>query len=387
MNYTNTAICSPREQVIRNVMALIRERELPPDAEVPAENLLAERFGVSRGTVRSGLAVLAERGVLEKRGRRMHVVPKPKGSGSSLMNRTIILLGPSDKDDAIRKRNSGFMDAIQAGALEEVMARNMHSLWLNASQLHGGELEELAQIRPGGALLFTPAHPTPAFDAAARQLAASGIPVVSSVHSTLYEKIDHVLPDHAEGTRQLTDELLRRGCKRILCYLARGRAEYWVAARYRGYSAAMQAAGLTPEPLPENCYWGCNYDAEDAWQESRFHEEVRLAAGYLLDYFRPGAPAPDALLAKTDWDVPILAAALRLLGRTPGKDVVIAGYDNKIVFNGWSRLENYTPPLTVDKRNNEIGRRMTARLLTHIDSPESWKPENILVTPELITIS
>lgn len=150
MNYTNTAICSPREQVIRNVMALIRERELPPDAEVPAENLLAERFGVSRGTVRSGLAVLAERGVLEKRGRRMHVVPKPKGSGSSLMNRTIILLGPSDKDDAIRKRNSGFMDAIQAGALEEVMARNMHSLWLNASQLHGGELEELAQIRPAG---------------------------------------------------------------------------------------------------------------------------------------------------------------------------------------------------------------------------------------------
>ena len=76
-----------------------------------------------------------------------------------------------------------------------------------------------------------------------------------------------------------------------------------------------------------------------------------------------------------------------MLGRTPGKDVVIAGYDNKIAFNGWSRLENYTPPLTVDKRNNEIGRRMTARLLTHIDSPESWKPENILVTPELITIA
>ena len=65
MNYTKDAVCSPREQVIRNVMQLIRQRELPPDAEVPAENLLAERFGVDRGTVRSGLAELGARGILE----------------------------------------------------------------------------------------------------------------------------------------------------------------------------------------------------------------------------------------------------------------------------------------------------------------------------------
>jgi len=68
--YTRSTVCSPRELVIRNVMELIRQRSLSPDSEVPAETLLAERFGVSRGTVRSGLAVLAARGVIEKRGRR-----------------------------------------------------------------------------------------------------------------------------------------------------------------------------------------------------------------------------------------------------------------------------------------------------------------------------
>ena len=41
MNYTNDTTCSPREQVIRNVLQLIRKQELPPDAEVPAESLLA----------------------------------------------------------------------------------------------------------------------------------------------------------------------------------------------------------------------------------------------------------------------------------------------------------------------------------------------------------
>ena len=146
----------------------------------------------------------------------------------------------------------------------------------------------------------------------------------------------------------------------------------------------MREAGLTPELLPETCYWGYDYDGADAWKESCFQKEVRLAAGYLLDWFKPGAFCPDAILAKTDWDVPVLAAALRLLGREPGRDVTIAGYDNKIKFNGWSRLEPYIPPLTVDKRNGEIGRRMATRLLTHIENPESWRPENILVAPGLI---
>lgn len=387
MNYTNSTTCSPREQVIRNVLQLIRKQELPPDAEVPAENLLAERFGVARGTVRSGLAELAARGILEKRGRRMHVVSRPAGRGTFLMNRTVILLSSTDKDDAIRKRNSGFMDAIQAGALEEMIEQNMHFLWLNGSQLSSRELEELTQIRPGGALFFSSAHPTPEFDAAARQLAVSGLPVVASVHEFLYPNADHVLPDHEEGTRQLTEELLRRGRRRILCYLPATRPEYWVAARHRGYCTAMQAAGLEPHPLPENCYWGPFYDDADAWSETRFREEVRRAAGYLLDCFGPETDAPDALLAKTDWDVPILAAALRLLGKTPGKDVVIAGYDNKIEFNGWAKLERYTPPLTVDKRNNEIGRCMTRRLLARLNAPGDWQPGNVFVASELIVLS
>lgn len=387
MNYTNNTTCSPREQVIRNVLQLIRKQELPPDAEVPAENLLAERFGVARGTVRSGLAELAARGILEKRGRRMHVVSRPAGRGTSLMNRTVILLSSTDKDDAIRKRNSGFMDAIQAGALEELMAQNMHSLWLNGSRLTSGELEELTQIRPGGALFFSSAHPTPEFDAAARQLAESGLPTVASVHKTLFPRVDHVLPDHAEGARLLTAELIQRGCRRVLCYLPANRQEYWVADRFRGYCTAMREAGLEPRPLPENAYWGRHYDDGDAWSESRFREEVRLAAGYLLDEFGPGGNSPDALLTKTDWDVPILAAALHLLGKTPGKDVVIAGYDNKIAFSGWKQFESYTPPLTVDKRNNEIGRCMTGRLLARLNAPADWKPGNVFVRPELIAVS
>lgn len=384
MVYTKSTVCSPREQVIRNVMELIRQGSLSPDSEVPAETLLAEQFGVSRGTVRSGLAVLAARGVIEKRGRRMHVAAKAVDGGSLLMNRTIILLGFADKDEAIRKRNSGFMDAIPAGALEEVMERDMHSLWLNVARLQGGEIDELMSIRPGGILLFSPVRPASVFENAVRRLSVSGIPMVTSVQGSLGEGVDHVLPDHAEGARLLTRELLSRGCRRILCYLPRTRTEYWVTARYRGYCTAMREAGLTPELLPETCYWGYDYDGADAWKESCFQKEVRLAAGYLLDWFKPGAFCPDAILAKTDWDVPVLAAALRLLGREPGKDVTIVGYDNKIKFNGWSRLEPYIPPLTVDKRNGEIGRRMATRLLTHIENPESWRPENILVAPGLI---
>ena len=66
---------------------------------------------------------------------------------------------------------------------------------------------------------------------------------------------------------------------------------------------------------------------------------------------------------------------------------MIAGYDNKIAFNSWKQFESYTPPLTVDKRNNEVGRRMTERLLARLNAPDDWKPGNILVPPELIVVS
>lgn len=62
------ALLAPRgafRQIADELRRLIESGELAPGAMVPSENVLAERFGVARGTVRSALAVLLDDGLLE----------------------------------------------------------------------------------------------------------------------------------------------------------------------------------------------------------------------------------------------------------------------------------------------------------------------------------
>jgi DNA-binding GntR family transcriptional regulator len=52
-------------QIANRVRQLIQRGELPPGAMVPSELSLAELHGVSRGTVRSALALLSDEGLIE----------------------------------------------------------------------------------------------------------------------------------------------------------------------------------------------------------------------------------------------------------------------------------------------------------------------------------
>lgn len=54
-------------QIVTNIEELIRSGELCPGDRIPAERLLAERYGVSRNSIREALKVLAEQGIVTSR--------------------------------------------------------------------------------------------------------------------------------------------------------------------------------------------------------------------------------------------------------------------------------------------------------------------------------
>lgn len=60
------------------------------------------------------------------------------------------------------------------------------------------------------------------------------------------EQVSQVLPDRFGAGRELTDFLIRRGRKHIAFLGAQGKAEQ----RYRGYCAALAAAGMEARPMP-----------------------------------------------------------------------------------------------------------------------------------------
>lgn len=55
------------EEIVVQIRKMIEQGDLRPGDRLPAERTMAEMFGVSRTTVREGIKVLAESGVLESR--------------------------------------------------------------------------------------------------------------------------------------------------------------------------------------------------------------------------------------------------------------------------------------------------------------------------------
>lgn len=65
------------EQIAAALKKGIEDGTYPPNRRIPSESVLADRFGVSRPTVRAGIKVLAEQGLVRSRqGRGTFVVPQ-----------------------------------------------------------------------------------------------------------------------------------------------------------------------------------------------------------------------------------------------------------------------------------------------------------------------
>jgi DNA-binding LacI/PurR family transcriptional regulator len=95
----------------------------------------------------------------------------------------------------------------------------------------------------------------------------------------------------------------------------------------------------------------------------------------------------DALLLESDGLAFPVAAACRLLGRKPGSDLLLAGYDNYAIDLEWERQqEPVGPSVTMDKRNSEMGREMVRLLLDRCQGRLPVGPQVRLVAPELIPL-
>lgn len=354
---------SPREHALSAIVETIEKGVLAAGTQLPSENNLADYLHISRGTVRSALAELLRRGVLEKRGRRLYVrEPGAESAVPELLAQSLLFLGTSMAEPEYLNRNPGVMDAVEGGAIAAASCSGIPFFSLNIGRMSAKESGRIGQLRVPGALLF---HLLPAatrMEEIAGKLRQSGVPLLAFSAFTLLPGIAHVLPDQRLGMRMLTRELLRRGFRRILFYASDLSSYYWQRERYAGYREMMEAAGFPEYPRPCHCYTMRRNLRELVPDRTTFEDNARQAAGYLLDCFAPGVEPPEVIVAETDWTAQIIAAALRLLHKMPGVDVQITGYDNKCDHSPWNEFESFRPLLTVDRQNALIGRTMVEEL-------------------------
>ncbi len=379
----NTAVVQrpPGVRVIRSIKQWIQEGRLAAGEPLPSERALAERLQVARGTVRSAMEQLLEEGFITGDGRRRTISPTPR-QADSIMSHTIGVLTTTPVDAVDEGVPTGWERYIDSGAMDAISERGLHGLALAPSRLAAGNIRRLLDDPPAGVLFSRRAlEEDPAGEELLKALHSASVPVVVYGQSPTLQAYDRVASDHSAGAEVLTRWLIGQGRRRILRMWPFPRSHpAWLDARDVGHERAMRAAGLDPLPA---LIVGEDIETRDA---AAFELARRMMAGFLIEHLR-GEDKVDALMLVSDATCYPAAAACRLLGAEPGRDVLIAGYDNYYAGANGRRFEPTEPAVTIDKRNLHIGREMVALLMQRIEGNLPDEPQVRLVEPKLVITS
>jgi GntR family transcriptional regulator, arabinose operon transcriptional repressor len=366
---------APGVRILRSLRQWIGDGRLPPGECLPSENVLAGELGVARATLRVALKRLEDEGLLRARGRR-RIVTGEGTTVSNVVSQTVAILvnGPGHTPAKL----IGWDQFIQVGIIQAVRDAGLHGLTLEASLLAGDQAQRLISERPRGVIALRNAVQSATGQQFIAALRSAGIPVVGYANENELQGCDTVASDHASGAYQLAKWLIARGRKGILRFWhgpwdADARPA-WLSQRDAGFERAMAESGLPILPAVEPP--GPRKEGADP------EHYIRFSVAYLAEHLvRPGV---DAIMLSSDGLVPDVAAALRLLGKEPNRDIDLVGYDHYWAdVPEWARAA--VPPLaTVDKRNIKIGQTLVDLLLARLGGTLPAEPQHRLVEPQLV---
>jgi DNA-binding LacI/PurR family transcriptional regulator len=357
---------------------------LAPGVRLPSINALCQEYGVSSITVRAALRELVSEGALESRPRSGVFVrertPKSetKQSVGFLRNSIAVLSQLPLEPDASRPHSWSW--DIGLGASRAIREAGKHAFALHPDRFAGEEITRLADEQPIG-VVFTELHPQN--DRAlkvARALKRRGVPVVVYGGAPELAAFDRVVSDHEEGSYELTRFMIAQGRRRILNVWTAPASGYWYARRRAGYERALAESGI--EPLPDLVV--PPFHMEKGTREG-FEAGVRQMAAYLIEHFSAKRPV-DALLMSTDIDALAATAACRLFDKEPNQDVLVAGYDNCWRDCALREFSPALPLVTIDKRDEEMGRELISMLLDRVEGRLPSGPQCRIRPPRLMPI-
>lgn len=369
---------APRARVVRQVKDWIVSGAIGHGQPLPSERVLAERLGVDRRTVRSALNMLGEDGMLRSNGGRMRLAVAPAQFSTAtvrpgLMHDVVAVLVLESEDTQPHAVSRGNSRSTIHGALDAIRASERHALALHPGRFCLETVERLAQEGACGVVI---PEVWGAGDVAdwARLAKQGGLAVAVYGDALNLAEFDRVTSDHEAGSYEVTRWLLDQGRRRIVNVWPAPGHNYWFAARWAGHQRAMTEAGLDALPpilMPHS-------PADDV-------RDGRLLAGHLTELVCKGRGF-DAIMLASDGHIARACDACERFGLAPGKDVLIAGYDNYWADMG-PEHEAHRLAVTVDKDNAGLGVELV-RLLTERNAgtlPEG--PQRRAFAPRLVEVS
>lgn len=371
-----------RVRVADELTRWIRSGRLAPNSVLPSERELALLLGASQPSVHRVLAQLEAGGLVKAgvgRERRVCAMRTP------LMTHILVILATWHR--AKHQRTTGFIDHITEAAHEAAAEASWHALAAHPGRFNAETLDGLIAERPAAIILpeisLLPGDPASAI----HRLRTVGIAVAVNALGVSAGGADSAVADHALGAELLVRYAAARGRRRILpVWTALAAAGWWHAERTRGIRRGAAEVGLA---VDDDLVVTLGHIAGDPWGGP---EAVRVAfaaaATAWAEHLAPvlaGPLAPDALLVHTDVDAAAVGAACRLLGREPGQDLDVFGFDAYLADLPLRPLAEGMIQASVDRDNPAIGRALIELAIARSEGRLPEEPQQQFIRPSLVT--
>jgi DNA-binding LacI/PurR family transcriptional regulator len=342
--------------------------EYPTGGWLPSEPALARALGVSRGTLRQALKVLAERGVVETvpgRGTLVRTGPPTVVGGDDGRGRLVGMVIPA----VARLR----IPELIAGAEAELRAAGYTLLLGSSGDDQAQETEQIERfLREGvGGLIVYPVD-APSDLALVRRLVAERFPLVLVDRYPVDLAVDAVVADNFGGAFLAVRHLLGSGRRRIGFVSTHNLGTSSIAERQAGYRWALQCHGRPLEPALEctGLYRLFNWPLPG--NPEREHN-LQLLRRYLAQ-----ADRPDAVFTVNDAVAFQVLEAAELAGLRVPEDLAAVGFDN-LAYPDYGGV----PLTTVEQPRQEIG-ALAARVLLERVAGRRTRPARTVLGTRLI---
>lgn len=391
MSQVPTLTLSPRNRARQTLRQWIDRGVLRGGQPLPSERKLGKELGVSQTVVRMVLSELVRESLIVEEGTGKRSVREESGagkaSGAEMMRSTIALLTPFG-EPPIDHQESGWIEHISLGAIAGAQQAGRDVMVVHPERMSAGGVGRLVGLPPLGVVVPEPAWSQQVENMWLHRLSGEGIAVVVYGDSGELSEFDRVLPDHEGGTFELTRWVIGQGRRRIANLAGNDAGLYWYQNRMRGYERAMREAGL--EPMPAELFTPMERVVQThrnlpMVSRDKFDIQRRQLAGHIAPMLRGREPV-DAIMVGNDGQAIVAAAALRLLGCEPGREVLVVGYDNMWAGCPEREWEPAVPAATVDKCNAQLGRELVRLLLDRVEGRLPSEPQRRVVPSRLVVL-
>ncbi len=281
--------CPNAQRLYDDLHRQITGRELLPGTAIPSENDLAERYAISRPTVRKMLARLCDHGLLEKRMGKGTFVLESGGHNESGPDRPFMIGTDSIGHEMF------YYSEIAQGMRNSPYGKHIYLNMLDLAEAARGKVPESVD-----ALLFIrELLPERAY----QMFAKHGIPVAHINRRCEYPEVGYITIDHEAEAERAVSLLFHSGYRRIMLF-AKPADKYSasVELRARGWeNACRKFLGDIPRELV-NPVLPESKDDFDAWigrlrPDAYFFVTMAQYDAFRLDYARCTGRTPDHLLS------------------------------------------------------------------------------------------